>query len=114
MSTKFQYKPFVADSGTLGGKIPVVDDVLPSHERDYYPTTSLDEKCKRFDFLTDRNYCVELGPTCLALKLKLVKGRSYETYNNEEVKRENQKEAKIDEEAVEEEKEEATFFSLLM
>ena len=28
---------------STGGKVPIVDDVLPSHEQEIYPTTSLDE-----------------------------------------------------------------------
>ena len=45
MSSNFRYQPFVAVSGNLGGKVPVVDDVLSSHEQEIYPTTSLDENC---------------------------------------------------------------------
>ena len=83
----FQYQPFVAVSGKLGGKIPIVDDVLSSHEQEIYPTTSLDENCIEFEFQTDRNYYVDLRQTYLALKLKLVRGRGYETYNTKEVKK---------------------------
>ena len=39
----------------------------------------------------------------MALKLKLVKGRSYETYNRKEVKKEHKEEAKADEEQTAEE-----------
>ena len=53
MSSNFRHQPFVAVSGTLGGKVPVVDDVLSSHEQEIYPTTSLDENCKEFDFPKD-------------------------------------------------------------
>ena len=28
----FRYQPYVAISGNLGGKMPVVDDVLSSHD----------------------------------------------------------------------------------
>ena len=76
----------MAVSGNLGGKVPVVDDVLSSHEQEIYPPTSLDENCIEFDFQTARNYYVGLRQTYLALKLKLVRGRGYETYNNKEVK----------------------------
>ena len=55
MSSNFRYQPFVAVSGNLGGKLPVVDDVLSSHEQEIYPTTSLDENCIQFEFQTDRN-----------------------------------------------------------
>ena len=44
-NNNFRYQPFVAVSGNLGGKVPIVDDVLPSHEQEIYPTTSLDENC---------------------------------------------------------------------
>ena len=56
----FRYQPYVASSGNLGGKVPVVDDVLASHEQQIYPTTSLDEKIIEFEFQTDLNYCVDL------------------------------------------------------
>ena len=104
MSSNFWYQPFVAVSGNLGGKVPVVDDVLSSHEQEIYPTTSLDENCIEFEFQTDRNYYVDLRQTYLALKLKLVKGCGYETYNTKELKKLHKEEAKAeDEETVEEE-----------
>ena len=74
--------------GNLGGKVQVVVDVLSSHGKEIYPTTSLDENCIEFEFQTDRNYYVDLRQTYLALKLKLVRGRGYETYNTKEVKKE--------------------------
>ena len=86
MSSIYRYQPFVAVSGNLGGKVPVFDDVLLSHGQEIYPTTSLDENCIEFEFLTDRNYYVDLGQTYLALKLKLPRGRGYETYDSKEVK----------------------------
>ena len=102
MSINFRYQPFVAVSGNLGGKVPVVDDVLSSHEQEIYPTTSLDENCIEFEFQTDRNY-VDLRQTYLALKLKLVKGRGYKTYNTKEVKKGHKEEAKAQEEETAEE-----------
>ena len=75
MSSNFRYQPFVAVSGNLGGKVPVVDDVLSSHEQEICPTTSLDQNCMEFEFQTDRIYYVDLGQTYLALKLKLVRER---------------------------------------
>ena len=75
MSTNFRYQLFVAVSGSLGGKVPIVDVVLSSHEQEIYPTTSLDENCIEFDFQTDRNCYVDLRRTYLVLKLKLDKGR---------------------------------------
>ena len=93
----------MAVSGNLGGKVPVVDNVLSSHEQEIYPTTSLDENCIEFEFQTDRNYYVDLRQTYLALKLKHVRGRGYETYNNQEVKMEHKEEAKAEEEETAEE-----------
>ena len=98
MSNNFRYQPFVAVSGNLGGKVPVVDDVLSSHEQENYPTTSLDENCIEFEFQTDRNYYVDLRQTYLAVKLKLIKGCSYKTYNTKEVRKEHKEEAKTEEE----------------
>ena len=103
MSSNFRYQPFVAVSGNLGGKVPVVNDVLSSHELEIYPTTSLDENCIEFEFQTDRNYYVDLRQTYLVLKLKLVRGRGYETYNTKEVKKEHKEEAKLEEEETAEE-----------
>ena len=51
---------FVAVSGNLGGKLPIVDDVLSTHEQEFYPTTSLDENGIEFEFQTDCNYYVDL------------------------------------------------------
>ena len=57
----FRYQPFVAVSRNLGGTVPIVDDVLSSHEQEIYPTTSLDENCIEIEFKTDhRNYYVDL------------------------------------------------------
>ena len=103
MSSNFRYQPLVAVSGNLGGKIPVVDDVLSFLEQKIYPTTSLDENCIEFEFQTDRNCYVDLRQTYLALKLKIVRGRGYETYNTKEVKKEHKEEAKAEEEETAEE-----------
>ena len=46
----FRYQPFVAVSGNPGVKVPVVDDVLISHEQEFYPTTSLDQNRIEFEF----------------------------------------------------------------
>ena len=46
---------------------------------------------------------IDLRQTYLALKLKLVKGRGYETYNTKEVKKEHKEEAKAEEKTAEEE-----------
>ena len=73
--SNFRYQPFVAVSGSVGGKVPVVDDVLSSHEQQIYPTTSLDENSIEFEFQTDRNNYTDLRQTYLSLVLKLVKHR---------------------------------------
>ena len=93
----------MAVSGNLGGKVPLVDDVLSSHEQEMYPTTSLDEKCIKFEFQTDRNYYVDLRQTYLALKLKFAGDRGYETYNTKEVTKEHKEEARAEEEETAEE-----------
>ena len=103
MSSNFRYQPFAAVSGNLGGKVPVVDDVLPSDEQKIYPTTSLKENCINFEFQTDRNYYVGLRQTYLALKLKLVRGCGYETYKIKEVTKEHKEAAKAEEEETVEE-----------
>ena len=79
MSGNFRYQPFVEVFGNLGAKTPVVDDALSSHEPEINPTTSLDENCKDFEFQTDRIYYLDLRELYLALKLKLVRRRGYDT-----------------------------------
>ena len=79
----------------LGGKVPIVDDVLSSHEQEVYPTTSLDENCIEFEFQTDRNYYVDLRQSFLALKLKFVKGPGYDTYESKEKKKEHKHESVV-------------------
>ena len=82
----FSVPTFVAVSGNLGGKVPIV---LSSHEQEIYPTTSLDENCIEFEFQTDRNYYVDLRQSFLALKLKFVEGGCYDTYESKEKKKEH-------------------------
>ena len=94
-NNNFRYQPFVAVSGNLGGKVPIVDDVLSSHEQEIYPTTSLDENCIEFEFQTDRNYYVDLRQSFLALKLKFVKGCGYDTYESKEKKKEHKDESVV-------------------
>ena len=96
MSNKnFRYQLFVAVSGNLGGKVPIVDDVLSSHEQEVYPTISLDENCIEFEFQADRNYYVDLRQSFLTLKLKFVKGRGYDTYESKEKKKEQKDESVV-------------------
>ena len=80
-------------SGNLGGKVPVLDDVLSSHEQEIYPSTSLDENCIEFEFQTNRNFYVDLRQYYSALKLKFVKGRVYDTYESKEKKKEHKDES---------------------
>ena len=93
----------MAVSGKIGGKVPIVDDVLSSHEHEFYPTTSLDENCIAYEFKTDRNFYVDLRQWYLALKLKHFRGRGYETYGTKEVKEEYQEKATVAEEETAEE-----------
>ena len=94
MSSNFRYQPFAAVSGNLEGNVPVVDDVLSSHEQEIYPTTSIDENCIDFEIQTDRIFYVALRQTYLASKLTLVKGCGYETYKTKEVKKSTKKRQK--------------------
>ena len=82
-NNNFRYQPFVAVSGNLGGKFPIVDDVLSSHEQEIYPTTSLDENCIEFEFQTDRNYYVDLRQSFLALeKIESLMKQEYSEKNS--------------------------------
>ena len=94
-SNNFRYQPFVAVSGNLGGKVTIVDDGLSSHEQEIYLTTSLDENCIEFELQTDRNDYVDLRQSFLALKLKFVKGRGYDTYESKEKKKEHKDESGV-------------------
>ena len=70
-------------------KVPVVDDLLSSHEQELYPATSLDENSIEFEFQRDRNVYVELRQTYLAPKIKLFKGYGFDTYKTTEKKKEH-------------------------
>ena len=94
-NNNFRYQPFVAVSGNPGGRVPIVDNVLSSHQQEVYPTTSLDENCIEFEIQTDWNYYVDLRQSFLALKLKFVKGRDYDTYESKEKKKEHKKESVV-------------------
>ena len=104
-NNNFRYHPFVAVSGNLGGKVPIVDDVLSSHEQDIYQTTSLDENCIEFKFQTARIYYVDLRQSFSALKLKFVKGCGYDTYESKEKKKEHKDESLVFTESGEDEEE---------
>ena len=92
---QFSVPTFCGMSGILGEKVPIVDDVLSSHEQEIYPTTSLDENCIEFEFQTDGNYYVDLRQSFLALKVKFVKGRGYDTYESKEKKKEHKDESVV-------------------
>ena len=80
------YQTFVTVSVNPGVKVAVVDDMLSSHEHEIYPTAFLDENSIEFEFQTDRNVHVDLRQTYLALKIKLVKGRGFDSYKTTEKK----------------------------
>ena len=80
----FRYQPFVTVSGNPGVKVPVVDDVLSSHEQEIYPSTFLDKNSTEFEFQTNRNDYVDLRQTYLPLKIRLLKGRGFDTYKTRE------------------------------
>ena len=60
--------------------------------------TSHDENCREFELETDGNHYADLRQMCLVLKLKIVKGHGFETYNTKAVEIEHKKEAKAVEE----------------
>ena len=93
----FRYQSFVAVSWNHGLKVPVVDNLLFSHEHEIYSTPSLDENNIEFEFQTDRNVYVDLRQTNLALKIKLVKGRGFDTYKTTEKEREHKEDTVLTE-----------------
>ena len=107
-----RYQPYLAVSGNLGGKVPVVDDVLSSHEQ-IYRTTSLDENSIEFEFQTDRNYYVDLRQSYLALKVKLVKACGYDTHKSKEAKKEHKNEEQPTEAAANDEEDDSNSVPLL-
>ena len=94
----FRYQPFVAVFGSPGDKVPVVfNDVLSSQEEEIYPTTSLDENTIEFESQTYRNVYVDFRQTYLALKIKLIKRRGFDTYKTTEMKKEHQEDNVLNE-----------------
>ena len=82
----FRYQRFVAVSGSVGGKVSVVDDVLSSHEQQimsYNGTTSLDENSIEFEFQIDHNNYIDLRQMYLSLVQKLVKHRGFNSYKKD-------------------------------
>ena len=110
----FRNQPYVAVSGSLGGKVPVVKDVFSSHGQPTYPTTSLDGKEIEFEFQTDRNYYVALRQSYLAPKVKFVKRRGYDTHKSNEDKKEHKNEAKPTEAAANDEEDDTNLVLLLI
>ena len=90
----FRYHIFVAVSGSVGGKVPVVDVVLSLHEQQIYHTTSLVENIIEFEFQTNRNNYTDLRQTCSSLVLELVKRRRFDSYKKEVKKEHNEAEDK--------------------
>ena len=88
----FRYQLFVAVPGSPGGKVPVVEDVLSSHEQQVYATISLNENSIKSEFQTDRNVHVDLQQTYHALKIKLVKERGFDSYKTTEKKKDHKEE----------------------
>ena len=82
-------------SGNLGRKVQINDDVPSSHKQEIYPNSSPDENCTDFEFQTDRNYYVELRESFLALKLKFVNGRGYDTNERKEKRQEHKDESVV-------------------
>ena len=103
----------MAVSGNLGGKVPVVDDVLSYHEEQIYSTTSLDENSVEFEFQTDCNYYVDLCQSYLAHKVKLVKGLGYDTHKSKEAKKEHKNEEQPTEAAANDEEDDTSSVPLL-
>ena len=52
-------------------QVPIVDDVLSSHEQEIYPTTSLDGNCIEFEFQKDWNYYVDLRQSFFGIEAQL-------------------------------------------
>ena len=86
-NNKHRYQPSVAVSGNLEGKIQSVDDVLSSHEKEIYPSSSLDENNIEFEFQTDLNCYVDLRQSFLALKLQFDRGRGFNHDKSKENRR---------------------------
>ena len=105
----FRYQPYVAVSDNLGGKVPVVDDVLLSHEQQNYSTMPLDEKSIELEFQTDCNYYVDLRQSYLALNVKLIKGRGYDTNKSKEAKKVHKNEEQPTEAAPNDEEDDTNF-----
>ena len=94
MSSIFWYQPNVAVSGNLGGKVPVVDNVLSSKQQVMNLTASIDQNYLKFEFQTDRNHYVDSIQKYMASKLKLANVSGYKTCNTKNVKKTTKKKQK--------------------
>ena len=94
-NNNFRYQPFVAVPGSIGRKVPIVDDVLSSHKQKLIQIFQMMKNCIEFEFQTDWNYYVDLRQSFLALKLKFVEGRGYDTYESKEKKKEQKIESVV-------------------
>ena len=74
MTKFFQYQLVVAVSGNHGAEVPVVDNVLSSHDQNVYPTFQKLRKYLTFKLQVERRYYVGSRQTFLALKKKFVEG----------------------------------------
>ena len=84
-----RYQLSASVSRNPGVKVPVVNDVLSSHKQEFYPTAFPKENSIEFEFQKNRNIYVDLRQMYLALKIKLVKGRGFDTYKTTETKKEH-------------------------
>ena len=48
-------------SGLLGGRVPIVDEVLSFHEQEVYPTTSVERNSMEFETRTHWIHYIDLG-----------------------------------------------------
>ena len=71
--------------------VSVVDDVLSSIEQETYHTTSFDENSIEFEIQTDRNVYVDLRQMYLALIIKVVKRRGFDSYKTTEKEKEQKR-----------------------
>ena len=65
--------------------------MLFSHKHEIYPNTSLDENSIEFEFQTDRNVYVDFRQINLAPKIKIIKGRCFDTFKPTEKKNKHEK-----------------------
>ena len=90
----FQYQTFVVVSEIVWWKLPVVDDVFSSNEKEFCFTTSLDKNCIEFKFQMDRVYHGGWRQIFLPSNLKMIKRRGYKSYKPGELQKEHMDESK--------------------